>query len=156
MSMPMHLQVVVVSKDSRTAAIAASILRGDEEESIHPWISAAHLKPPSNTSPVQMAINNKKFSIEVATSHYFINAKRVDLWLALDTKSAEEIRIYVMHNGPAPAGFYRGAFPEAVVDCGFETPWVSSVPDSEEWLVTLEKNLAPWRERIWEAFRNSS
>lgn len=102
-----------------------------------------------------MTIGDKKFPIEVATSHFFINAKRVDLWLALDAKSAEEIRIYLLHNGPAPTGFYRGTFPEAVVNCGFETPWVSSAQNSEEWLATLEKNLLPWRERILDAFQNS-
>ncbi|MCX7753748.1 MAG: hypothetical protein N2117_00695 [Anaerolineales bacterium] len=157
MSMPMHLQVVVVSSNSQIAGIAASILRGDNEPSIRPWISAAHVDVPSNKSSFYIASNERKFNIEAATSYYFIDVRRIDLWLALDAQAIEKVRTYIMHNGPPPSGFYRGVFPEPVVPCGFDIP---SIPSTKErldlWLSTLVNNLAPWKEKIWDAFRDSS
>ncbi len=157
MSTPMHLQVVVGSTNSQIAGIAASILRGDNEPSIRPWISAAHVEVPSNKSSFYIASNEHKFNIEAAASYYFIDVRRVHLWLALDTKCAEKIRTYIMHNGPPPNGFYRDVFPDPVVLCGFDIP---SIPSTKErldlWLSTLVTNLEPWKQRIWDAFRDSS
>lgn len=157
MSMPMHLQVVVVSTNSQIAGIAASILRGDDSQSMCPWISAAHVEPPSNKSAFFIASHERKFNLETATSYLFIDVRRVHLWLALDLKCAEAIRTYLLHNGPTPNGFYRGTFPDPVVPCGFETPAIPSTKDGlENWIKTLEINLAPWKQRIWDAFRDSS
>lgn len=157
MSMPMHLLVVVVSSSAQSAAIAASILRGTEDSSICPWISAAHIKPPSSQSSVYIMGNERKINIEPATSYYFINPKKVHLWLALDAKGAEEVGTYIMHNGPAPTGFYRSCFPDPVVRCDFETHWMPSSGEAlDQWISVLEVNLEPWKQRIWDAFRNSS
>ena len=157
MSMPMHLLIVVVSTYGQTAGIAATILRGEEESSIRPWISAAHVDPPSSKSSFQIVGNQRKVNIEAATSYYFINARKVHLWMALDTKSAESVRTYILHNGPAPTDFYRGVFPDPVVFCGFDTPWIPSMGAAfDQWISALENNLEPWRQRIWDAFRDSS
>ena len=157
MSMPMHLQVVVVGTNSKLAAVAASILRGDTSQAICPWISAAHVETPSNGASFSVAVSERKFNIEIATSYYFIDARKINLWLALDGKCAEKIQTYIMHNGPAPTGFYRGKFPDAVTPCGFEIPSMpSSKSELNDWLRTLVKNLEPWKQRIWDAFRDSS
>lgn len=157
MSMPMHLLVVVVGTHAKTACAAASILRGDEDSSIRPWISAAHVEPPSNRSSFSYEGSERSFKIEAAASYYFIAARRVHLWLALDAEAAENVRTYIMHNGPAPVDFYRGVFPEPVVSCGFDTPRMPSTDEElDRWISTLENNLEPWRQRIWDAFRDSS
>ena len=157
MSMPMHLQVVVASTNSQIAGIAASILRGENDQSICPRISAAHVEAPSNKSAFYIASNEKKFHIEAATSCYVIDVRRVHLWLALDAKCADKVRTYIMHNGPTPTGFYRSVFPEPVVSCGFDTPSIPSTKDGlERWISTLVNNLEPWKQRIWDAFRDSS
>jgi hypothetical protein len=157
MSMPMHLLVVVVGTHAQTACAAASILRGEEDSSIRPWISAAHVEPPTNRSSFSFAGSERSFKIEAAASYYFMNARKVHLWLALDAEAAGSVRTYIMHNGPAPDGFYRGVFPEAVVPCGFDTSWMPSTGEAlDHWIITLEKNLEPWKQRIWDAFRDSS
>lgn len=157
MSMPQHFQVVVVSTNSQIAGIAASILRGDNDHSICPWISAAYTESPSNKSVFFLTSHERKFNIETATSYYFIDVRRIHLWLALDPKCAQAVRSYLLHNGPTPNGFYRGVFPEPVVPCGFETPLIPSTKEGlERWIKTLEVNLEPWRQQIWEAFRDSS
>lgn len=157
MSMPMHLQVAVVGTNSQIAGLAACILRGDDDPSIRPWISAVHVEPPSNKSGFYLTSSERKFPLEVASSYYFVDVRRVHVWLALDAKSLERIRTYVMHNGPAPDGFYRGVFPEPVVTCGFDIP---SIPNGKEnfdrWVNILINNLEPWKQRIWQAFRDSS
>ena len=157
MSMPMNLQVVVVSSTSQISSIAASILRGDDNQSICPWISAAHIEVPSNKSSFYIKSNERKFGIEAATSYYFIDVRRVDLWLALDTKCVERVKTFIIHNGPTPGGFYRGVFQEPIVSCGFEIQPMPSTKDGlDGWLNSLIQNLEPWRQRIWNAFRDSS
>ena len=157
MSMPEPLDVLVVSTDSRVAAIAASILRADNVHSICPSFSAAHVESPSRNSSFGITVNEHRFDVEVATSYYLIDAQRVDLWLALDVQSLERVRTYSMHNGPPPDSFYRGPFPEAVVPCGFDVGWMPShQKDFDPWLRTLTENLQPWKQRIWDAFRDSS
>jgi hypothetical protein len=153
----MHLQVVVVSTDSQIASIETPILRGDDNQSICPWISAAHLDVPSNKSSFYITSNGRKFGIEAATSYYFVDVRRVHLWLALDAKCVEEIKTFIMHNGPTPSGFYRGVFPDPIVSCGFEiTPIPSTKDGLDRWITSLVKNFEPWRQRIWDAFRDSS
>jgi len=157
MSMPMHLQVVVVGTNSQITAIAASILRGDNGQSIFPWIAAAHVDVPSNNSSFYITNNERKLKIETAASHYFVDVRRIHLWLALDANSAGKVRTYILHNRPPPNGFYRSVFPEPVVPCGFDIPSIHSTKSSlDHWIGTLVNNLEPWKQRIWDAFRDSS
>ncbi|HSL44357.1 MAG TPA: hypothetical protein VK897_13055 [Anaerolineales bacterium] len=157
MSMPMPLSVVVVSSDSQIAGIAAAVLRGDNAQSFCPEFAAAYAGSSKQTSSFYVTGIEHKFNIEIATRYTFIDVRRVDLWLALDSRCAEAARTYIMHNGPAPDRFYRGVFRDTVSLCGFDTPpvpWDQERLDS--WLTALVKNLTPWRERIWDAFRDSS
>lgn len=157
MSIPTPLQIIVVSSNSEIAGIAAAILRGDNDQSYCPWISAAHVGSPRHKSSFYISGNERKFNIAVATSYLFIDVRRVNLWLALDAKCAEDIQTYIMHNGPPPKGFYSGAFPEIVSLCGFNTPFIPSTKEGlYYWLDALVDNLKPWKERIWNAFRDSS
>jgi hypothetical protein len=156
-SMPTPLKVVVVSSNSEIAGIAAAILRGKNDQSYCPWITAAHVESPTHKSSFYITGNDRKFNIEVATSYLFIDVQRVNLWLALDAKCAEDIRTYIMHNGPPPGGYYHGVFPDPVLLCGFDIPLIPSTKERlDSWLASLIDKLKPWEERIWDAYRDSS
>jgi hypothetical protein len=157
MSIPMPLDIVVVSKNSDVAGIAAAILREDYDSSYSPHICAATTTFSTEKPPFFMMINGKKINIEVATSYQLMDARRIDIWLALDSSAAKDVRTYIMHNGPPPNNFYRGAFPDPVVPCGFDIPYRPSTKKGfDEWLNFLTENLRPWKERIWDIYRDSS
>jgi hypothetical protein len=157
LSIPTPLDVVVIGERSDVAGIAAGILRGNDTESYSPRITAACVTLSVRKTPFFAIGDGRKIKIDVATSYQLIDARRVDLWLALDAAAAEHAQIYIMHNGPPPNNFYRGVFSDPVVPCGFEIPYLSSSKQGfGEWLDFLAEHLTPWRERIWKAYRDSS
>ncbi len=157
MSVPTPFDVIVTSEGNNVAGIAAAILRGEQAESYSPRISAACVRFSSKSRAFFPTSDGQKIRLEIATSYQLMDARRVDLWLALDPEAAESARIYIMHNGPAPKNFYRGVFPDPVVPCGFKVPYLPSTQrDFDEWVRSLTENLKPWRERIWNAYRDSS
>ena len=60
--------------------------------------------------------------INVAPSCFFINPKRINLWIALDETSEKGVRRIIEMYGPATEGFYRGVFPDPVVKRQFALP----------------------------------
>jgi hypothetical protein len=157
MSVPMPLDVVVIGNRGDVAGIAAAILRGEEFGGYNPRISAAWVMVSTDKSAFFATGEGRKLNVDIATSYQLMDARRVDLWLALDATSAESARIYIMHNGPPPNNFYRGVFPDPVVPCGFEIPHMPSTKMAfADWLDLLTENLKPWRERIWNVYRDSS
>jgi len=157
LSTPTPLDVVVIGERSDVAGIAAAILRGEDIGGYNPRISAACVKFSTEKSPFFATTDGRKIKVDIAVSYQVVDVRRVDLWLALDATAAERARILVMHNGPPPSNFYRGVFPDPVVPCGFEIPYMPSVKESfDKWLNFLAERLQPWRERIWNAYRDSS
>ena len=147
----------MIAKRSVVAGIAAAILRGNDIGGYSPRISAAGVEFLTEKSPFFVIGNGNKISLDVAVSYQVMDARRVDLWLALDASAIESAYIYLLHNGPPPKNFYRGVFPDPVVPCGFELPYMpSSKTGFDEWLTFLVENLKPWRERIWDVYRDSS
>ena len=84
----------------------------------------------------------------------FFDPKSVDLWLALDDDAETLARWLINESGPAPSGFYRNVFPDAVARLGVPIPHTEN--SLEEWLDKLATSIKPWRERIWSAFYGSS
>jgi hypothetical protein len=157
MSMPMHLHVVVVGEKTEIAGIVAAVLRGKNVGSINPEILAASTSLAREKPMFFLESNKHKFLINVAPSCFFINPKRINLWIALDETSEKDARRNIEMYGPAPEGFYRGVFPDPVVMCGFKIPAIpSSKNEIDDWLDYLIENLQPWRKRIWDAFSDSS
>jgi hypothetical protein len=148
---------MVISKVPELAGVAAAVLRGSKVGGYNPLISAAFSSSPERQSLFSIVGNQQQFNIEIAISHLLIDARRVNLWLALDTASMERARIYVLHNGPPPKNFYSGVFLDPVQFCGFDIPWMpKTTADLDDWLQLLSVNLQPWRERIWRAYTDSS
>ncbi len=157
MSMPSPLNVVVISDNSDIAGIAAAILRGDDIGGYNPRITAASTAFSTEKSPFFTIGDGQKINIEIATPYSLIDVRRVDMWLALDATAAKHVRTYIMHNDPPPNNFYRGVFPDPVVPCGFDIPYRPSTKKGfDEWLGFLTGNLQPWKERIWDIYRDSS
>ncbi|MFT3890761.1 MAG: hypothetical protein QM730_03935 [Anaerolineales bacterium] len=157
MSIPLHLDVVVLATRGVVAGIAAAVLRGNDIGGYNPRISAAGVEFTTEKSPFFVIGEGQKINLEVATSYLLMDVRRVDLWLTLDAPAAERVHTYITHNGPPPNNFYRGVFPDPVVPCGFELSYMpSNKAGFDEWLMFLVKKLKPWRERIWEVFRDSS
>ena len=154
MSIPLHLDVVVLATRGVVAGIAAAVLRGNDIGGYNPRISAAGVEFTTEKSPFFVIGEGQKINLEVATSYLLLDVQRVDIWLALDAPAAEHVHTYIAYNGPPPNNFYRGVFPDPVVSSGFELPYMPSNKEGfDEWLIL---KLKPWRERIWEVFRDSS
>lgn len=157
MSIPLPLDVVVIATRGVVAGIAAAVLRGSVIGGYNPQISAASVEFATEKSPFFVIGEGQKINLEVAASYQLLDVRRVDLWLALDTPAAEHVRTYIIHNGPPPNNFYQGVFPDPVVPCGFELPYMpSNKTGFDEWLKYLVEKLKPWRERIWDVYRDSS
>lgn len=157
MSMPTPLDVVVIAERSDIAGIAAAILRGEDIGGYNPTISAACVKLSTANSPFFATSDGRKIKLDTAVSYLILDVRRVDVWLALDSTAAEDARAYVRNNGPAPKNFYRGVFPDPVVPCGFDIPYMPPTQQRfDEWLNSLVEYLKPWRDRIWDIYRDSS
>jgi len=151
------LDVVAISERCEVAGIAAAILRGKDIGGYNPHISAACVSSTTSRSPFLITGKDQKFNIEIATSYLVIDARHVDLWLALDKTSNERVHTYLLHNGPSPNNFYRGVFPDPIVFCGFDIPWIPKTSAGlDDWLNSLTENLKPWKESIWRAYSDSS
>jgi len=79
----------------------------------------------------------------------------MDLWLALDESSENHAQNRIRESGPPRESFYRNAFPNPVMHCGFDVPALKGIA-YQSWFDNLETIFKPWKERLWEAFCDSS
>lgn len=157
MSIPQSLTVVVVSKSSEIAGIATAVLCRKDIGGYNPLMVAAFVRAGRKKSIFFVAGAQRKIPIVVATPYHLINPGRVDLWLALDTKTEEIVRGHIRRNGPPPDNFYRTQFPDPVVGCGFDVRGIPSTREGmDPWLDYLTEQFKPWKERIWKAYGDSS
>jgi hypothetical protein len=159
-SIPTLLNVVTLSENSDVAGIAAALLRGNNIGGYNPRIVAVYTNY-TNFSTEKSSFftigDAQKINIYIAAYYQIVDARRVDIWLALDPVAAGHARTYIINNGPPPNNYYRGIFPDPVVPCGFNLPHRPSTKKGfDEWLNFLMENLRSWKERIWEIYRDSS
>jgi hypothetical protein len=158
MSMPQHFQVVVIQWSSllggEIAGAATTLLRAPEQ-AFHPYIVAAATHGSCRLA-LSEALASRGLILWRPVPPYFFDPRSVDLWLALDETAESFARRRIEESGPAPRGFYRNVFPDPVQRLGTT---IADPPGSErlgEWLDELQSVIEPWRERIWNAFYDSS
>ena len=166
MSIPQYFTIVVISSQWATASAVTAILGGPGhgyDAGYSPYLVPCTV-PPTRKDNTLIEVGCKLgLMISESLWCWLINPRRIDLWLALDARAAREARWRIERDGPAPSSFYRGWFPDPVTDCGFDvpappTPFGSIDPFEaySEWLEQLAELFAPWKERIWDAFVDSS
>jgi len=159
MSMPQYFVVAVVAyEDQSTAATVTALLGGPGNQGIAPHIVPVCVLPKAlNTINLIQAGHRHLLTIAQCIRLFLLDPRLVDLWLCLDRTAEAEVRQHLQTHGPAPQDYYRYEFPDPVVYCGFSIP---AFPDShdkyEAWFTNLKSLFAPWKERIHQAFSNSS
>ncbi len=160
MSMPQYFSVVVISDrcpggPELAAATAAALLHFDSASEITPYIVATSTFTGCRPALIRAGITRGIVVAEPIEAS-LLNPRRVDLWLALDGSGEETAQALIQQVGPAPAGFYRGVFPDPVVQCGFSLPDPPHEEGFDAWLDFLIEQLVLWRKQIWDAFYLSS
>ena len=164
--MPQYLVVAVISGDSNLmaeysfgcekASTVAAILKGRiAENNIAPAfipIAFGHCR----LSLVQFGIS-KGFMINYDPAYpRLVNSEEINVWLALDKKGFQLAQEKIKQGGSSSNRFYREAFPETVVRCGFPIPDPPEESKYDQWFELLAEKLEPWKQRFWNAFYQSS
>lgn len=158
MSMPQHFSVVVINEESpyggEVAGAATTLLRAPER-GIQPYIVAA-----ATHGRCRLALNEvlsaRRLMLWRPVPPQFLDPRAIDLWLALDEIAESVARRMIQESGPAPSRFYRHVFPDPVQSLGIQISHPPSKRHLDKWLDELRAATRPWRERIWEAFYDSS
>ncbi len=160
MSMPQCFNVAVISDrcpggPELAAATAAVLLHFNGANEITPYIVATSTFAGCRLALIRAGIT-RGIAVAEPVKANLLNPQRVDLWLALDESGEETAWTLIRQAGPAPVGFYRGVFPDPVVQCGLVLPDPPHEECLDSWLDFLIEHLAPWRKQIWDAFYLSS
>jgi hypothetical protein len=166
MSMPQYLVVAVISGHSNLkaehsfgcekAATVSAILSGNvAENKIAPaFIPVAFGR--CRLSLVQFGIS-KGFMISHDPAYpRLINPEEINLWLALDKEGVHQAQERIKQGGSSSNRFYRQAFPETVMRCGFPVPDPPLESNFDSWFELLAGKFKPWKQRIWDVFYQSS
>jgi hypothetical protein len=166
MSMPQYLTVAVISGKlnleaehnfggEKSSAVAAILKGKDTENRIAPaFIPIAFGK--CRSSLVQFGILNG-FTINHNPAYpRLINPEEITIWLALDKEGVQQAQERIKQGGSSSNEFYREVFPETVMRCGFSVPNPPIEPDFQDWFNLLTEKFKPWKQRIWNAFYESS
>jgi hypothetical protein len=159
MSMPQYLDVAVVAyEDQQSAATVTALLGGPGSQGIAPYVVSLCVLPGGRIpSPLIEAGRRHGLTIAPGIRMALVNPRLMDLWLCLDARAEAEVRQHVQTYGPAPQGFYRQTFPDPVVSCGFPVPAPPEGQASHEaWLLGLKGLFGVWKDRILQAFYDSS
>lgn len=166
MSMPQKLSVAVICGKSNLlaennfggeiASAVSAVLKGKDEENIvaprfHP---AAFGK--CRLSLVQFGISNGYRISNDPAYPRLLNPKEINIWLALDEEGVELAQQRIEQDGVSSNEFYRNAFPETVMRCGFSVPDPPVEPDFQDWFDFLVEKFEPWKQRFWKEFYESS
>ena len=158
MSMPQHFHVVIICETfgygGEIAAATTTLLRAPDR-GIQPYIVAA-----ATHGTIRLALSEALASRGLVLFRpvppQFFDPRSIDLWLALDHLGEIIARRMIDESGPAPIGFYRHPFPDPVARFGSPIENPPAEARLEKWLDKLSDETKLWRERIWNAFEDSS
>jgi hypothetical protein len=166
MSMPQFLTVAVIScKDKlkanrffsgEKASTIAAILKGKNAENmLSPrFLPIAHSE--CRVSLVKFGIS-KGFIVSHNPAYpRLINPKEINIWLALDREGELAAQERIKQGGFSRNEFYQAVFPKVVMRCGFPVPDPPIEDDFQDWFNLLVEKFEPWKQRIWNAFCQSS
>jgi hypothetical protein len=157
MSMPQSFTIAVVSGNKATSSAVTSLLRWTS--SMSPDVLAAY-----NFNGINSKGFNKQLiqaglerNLLIPESIYidYLDPKKIDLWLALDEMSEKYAQDRIRKVGSPPKRFYQFIFPSPVIYCGFDVPALKGIA-YQSWFDNLETLFKPWKERLWQAFCDSS
>src|SRR3990172_960182 len=158
MSMPQHFNIVVINEESlhggEIAGAATTLLRAPET-GIQPYILAAATHGTCRLA-LSEALNTRGLMLWRPVPPQLLDPRVIDLWLALDESAESIVRRMIKESGPAPKRFYRQLFPDPVQMLGVQVADPPAEGDFDQWLDEVRSATEPWRERIWQAFNDSS
>jgi len=158
MSMPRHFLVAIISGRHHTGGeVAATVtsLFGFRGDAIEPYLAACathkHCRPALADT---LAARGLAFVRPI--DPWFFNPKTVHLWLALDPLGENIARQVIKEFGRSKKGFYSQLFPDPVVGFGSTIPEPEIEERLPQWIDLLAPLVQPWKQRIWDAFGDSS
>jgi len=166
MSMPQYLVVAVISGYSNLkaehsfgcekASTVAAILKGKVAENIiaPAFIPVAFGR--CRLSLVQFGLSRGFMISHDPAYPRLINPEEINVWLALDKEGAHQAQERIKQGGSSSNSFYRDAFPETVMRCGFTVPDPLLESNFDQWFELLAEKFEPWKQRFWNAFYQSS
>ena len=158
MSMPQHFLVAVISGRHPTGGeVAATVtsLFGLLGNTIEPYLAACATH--KNCRPaLATALAARGLVLPQPINPWFLNPKTVHLWLALDPLGENTARQIIKEFGRSRKGFYRQLFPDPVVGFGSPIPEPETEDRLPHWIDLLALLVEPWKQRLWDAFGDSS
>lgn len=155
----MFFTVAVISENSgEIASTVCALLGGPGNIKIEPHIVAAKvLDLKRNEREHLYAGEEYGLRISESVDLRILDPRHIDLWIALDKKAQASAMRRVNEAGPAPGNFYRHIFPQPVVFCGFHVPSLQEHHGIyRSWFDALRVLFDPWKQKLWDAFCDSS